>query len=272
MNDESFSDFNIEIAHVEFTEEFQLANESLLCDARLSAKLAKQVTSLLRKKGHSVSVSILIDDKRYTTERQSRHREKFSSYSMIGQGAVQRLLSTINKELQIDYIVFESELRQFRDLLFAELIPNKHTRRYAREAKKYEETTGNLPCYLDIAIWHLLRLGCFTQDMQITPKLAFPVGALGCKTEELPLPAFVARQVISVLHDDPDEAIQEKRFSFHERRAIRRLLRHLPGENRHLLTKISRIYFSCDTNDVSTARFDETELGKRLNQLIEGRA
>lgn len=112
---------------------------------RKSVAVARAVIRHLRAQGHDVQAVVLLDDKKVELERVADEVSGF--------------LALVDElELSPDEIFSESQLRNWLPEL-TELLPLKQGRKLHRSADSYLKQYNNLPCSVDIALWHTLRLG-----------------------------------------------------------------------------------------------------------------
>lgn len=110
-----------------------------------SAASAKIVAEWLKSEGHEVSPVILLDDKKVPpTESQAEGRKFIDLVGELGYPA--------------ETWYFETHLRRWLPQL-KRLLPSRQARRLERDTTSYLRQYGCLPCSVDIALWHSLRLG-----------------------------------------------------------------------------------------------------------------
>lgn len=120
-------------------------------DVERSALVARSLQRRLNDLGHGVHLCVLLDDKWTSTA----DRENF------GETLLERL-----GDLSPDYFCFERDLSVYVDDLNARL-SGKAQRELSRNVRKYQGKNGSLPCSVDIALWHFLRLGVLDDHKQI---------------------------------------------------------------------------------------------------------
>lgn len=122
-------------------------------DVERSCMLARLVTGHLEQLGHEVQRAVLLDDKKAEPQQATLLAEW--------------LLSTLQDTGDRPELVFyETELKAHLPAL-QRLLPAKPLRKLNRDTSHYAKF-GNLPCSVDIALWHALRLGVLT-DPRIRP-------------------------------------------------------------------------------------------------------
>ena len=137
--------------------------ESTVGELQFSATLARQLESELESQGIDVDTVILLDDKQLSPGLE-RNTE------------AQRLLSLI--DVQPDFLVFESDLKQLLPALL-EVVQEPRRGRLTTEIERRASRGDQLACSVDIAIWHLLRLGILRPPPRSTEPLTPPLGELG---------------------------------------------------------------------------------------------
>jgi len=209
------ADLNIEFAHFEFT------GASGPCDdaVRQSSLIASAAVDQCTAAGMTFSTCILIDDK---------HLRRSLEYSDIV--PLLRSISRVGPE--VDYICFESRLSLYKYALF-DLVNIAKRAKIREDYERYERRHGRLACSQDIAIWHMMRLGCIRN---IDVQTLVPVGALHTARGKAQ-PPFVASEVLSILHERDREP---------ERRCEIEILSHMQEPN--LLERISRRFYSTPDN------------------------
>jgi hypothetical protein len=202
---------NIEFAHFEFTGATGPGDESV----RRSSLIASAAIQRCIATGMTYSTCVLIDDK---------HVRRSLEYSDI----VPLLRSISRVGPDVDYICFESRLSLYKYALF-DLIKAEQRTKIREDYERYERRHGRLACSQDIAIWHMMRLGCI---MNIDVQTLVPVGALHAVREGVQTP-FVASELLSILHERDREP---------ERRCETEILSYLqePG----LLGRINREFYA----------------------------
>lgn len=149
-------------------------------DVERSCLVAKRLVERLRDEGHLVSTCVLIDDKPIDP-----HEDKQSLISAFLQG--------LADGPEVDFVCLETELVAYVDGLVS-CVRTRSQRRVKRSIRRWLDEYGSLPCSVDIAIWHLLRLGLIADR----GALVRPVGSAA----QQPHPVDVA---VSVLADNLSE-------------------------------------------------------------------
>jgi D-amino-acid oxidase len=122
----------------------------------VSAEIATRLADQLRAHGFEVGYSLLIDDKRLTTE--------LSIYDHVHE------ISSHAHGLEFDRIILESSLGELLPDLIESIIARERSR-LKKEAKKWRSAhNGYLACSQDVAIWHSLRLGLVTPKVDVSLK------------------------------------------------------------------------------------------------------
>ncbi|MDQ0733494.1 hypothetical protein [Arthrobacter sp. B1I2] len=110
-----------------------------------SVEAALTVQEWLETNGHEVTTVILLDDKKVSpASAEERGRELLDLVATLGCPA--------------DSWFFETRLRRWLPQL-GQLLPPQQVRKLDRDANRYLRQYGCLPCSVDIALWHSLRLG-----------------------------------------------------------------------------------------------------------------
>lgn len=204
------ADLNIEFAHFEFSGASGPGDD----EVRQSSLLASAAIERCTAAGMSYSTCVLIDDK---------HVRRSLEYSDI----VPLLRSISRVGPDVDYICFESRLSLYKYALF-DLIKTEKRAKIREDFERYERRHGRLACSQDIAIWHMMRLGCIRN---IDVQTLVPVGALHAVRGGVQ-PPFIASNVLSILHQRDSEP---------ERRCETEILSHL--EEPDLLGRIDREFY-----------------------------
>ena len=206
------SNINIEFADVEFKTEFDKGQ------VLASARIARDLVSVLTGEGHTCSVCILIDDKH------AGRRLKISD--------VAPFLTYVSQHMpRIDYICYESRLTEYKEDMFQCVLPN-YRDRVQQKVLGYEDRHGRIACSHDIAIWHLMRLGYIMDDATTL----VPVGAF---MGRMSLPPFHADRLISVLSETdrtPEQQAQDDILKF--------------CYDDSIASKINRVYFDPVSGEV----------------------
>ncbi len=114
-------------------------------DIQRSVEAARAVDARLVDDGHEVTRVVLLDDK---TVDPANARER----------AEQVLGLAADLGLPGDLSFSETDLRSFLPNL-EQILPSRARKRLNRDASTGLTKYGNLPCSVDIALWHSLRLG-----------------------------------------------------------------------------------------------------------------
>jgi len=204
------STLNIEVAHVAVDGSNYLKRLELAFEA--SAKVEKDLQ--FDRYNFRTVRSLLVDEKR----KQSLDREEWFAQ-------VSREFPSYLK--QIDYVAFESDLKNSLNSFYSRIRPDKQSsvknnfERYLAKRKK----TG---CSHDIALWHSMRLG-------VLGRLALPIYEIvsGDAPEKGLRGSFLATNVCSIL------PVSDRNF---EEDAETEILRHI--DSRHGdWRKIKRYYY-----------------------------
>ena len=156
--------FSVEFAHAD------LASPNW-SDVERSALVARSLRRHLTSLGHEVQLCVLLDDK---------------STSVNDRAALSTTLLEKLADLAPDYYCFERDLSAYVDGLGARL-SGRPQRQLARTVKKYRSKNGGLPCSVDIALWHLVRLGLVedhdriirAKDPSVDPIVDLAISVLG---------------------------------------------------------------------------------------------
>ncbi len=132
MVQEIKADYNIEYAHI-------YADECFDIEQQKSIKELKKVTDKLKQKNKSYVLVVLIDE--YNPVKHILNIKNF-------------LEKLEELDVRPDFVCFESQLANYKDLIFQEM-KGKIKREYENYIKKHKK----IPCSLLITIWHLKRLG-----------------------------------------------------------------------------------------------------------------
>lgn len=184
-------DVSIEFAHVD-------VGSYDSSEVSRSGEVAARLASEFDVANESYSVSLLIDDK--------------NSSERMTPNDVSLLILEASKWLQVDYVVFESRLAEYKLDLF-ENIKESHRVVVKKFVERYEMKSGRLACSHDIAIWHLMRLGKIAAD-------AATVVPVGSRRGRIAKP-FFAKRVVSILKDEDHDP---------EEKALDDILRHCTDE------------------------------------------
>lgn len=198
------AELNIEIAHAYWEPaEFQ---DRLRKEFTLSRELLSRQFPDLNKL--RCSTSILIDDKRLAPN-------------------IDRVpwLETHIKELKdvfqyVDYIAFESELKNLLNLFYSRIIPQKRAS-IQRKIERYVRDRKRTACSHDIAIWHAMRSGALGAKNLPVYRVT------GLSEPSRLLPSFCSRRVISILrksdreHEDDAETdilrfVEHDKFNYRD--------------------------------------------------------
>lgn len=112
-------------------------------DVERSCSVASMVVDHLHSEGHTTTQGVLIDDKGVERDKRAQLADEF--------------LSKLNGP-SVSYFCFERDLSQYAVDLVA-LFVERRQRRVTDDIRRYFNKFHTLPCSVDIAIWHLLRLG-----------------------------------------------------------------------------------------------------------------
>lgn len=202
--------------------------QEVSASAEITARLAEQ----LRAHGFEVRYSLLIDDKRLTTE--------------VSIGDHVREISMHAQGLEFDRIVLESSLVELLPDLI-ESIGARERRRLKKEAEKWRAAhDGYLACSQDVAIWHSLRLGLVTPRTEMS--LKGDIDSNGSIHEDC------TTVCISVL---------PRRLSEFEERAQRDILRYVLG---YQSENVHQLYFGF--NDTLTERVEKIDsIVRRITRI-----
>lgn len=198
-----FVDYNIEILHFEDYKQATLEN------SLPSVLKAKEFIDKLQRKNCSFCITILIDDKKnydYTGDKQ----------------VILDLISQIDI-LKVDYICYESKLSELAPILLNLISSTEIRQKICHQMNLNISKYKNIGCKLDIAIWHLLRLGIIKCENLIA-NYVFPLSEL--------VKPFTAKNVVSILSNN---------YKTVESKADKDILSHIkiPDIN----SKIHRIYY-----------------------------
>tara|TARA_R110000868_G_scaffold98905_1_gene272355 strand:- start:1266 stop:1925 length:660 start_codon:yes stop_codon:yes gene_type:complete len=175
------ADMNIELAHTywegsDFCERFRSEFER-------SMKLMQDLN--IAKPRERVSISILIDDKRiepldkvaWFLERANLCKAEFS---------------------QVDYVVFESDLKSLLRSLYSKIVPNKKNA-IQNDIERYVKSKRKTACSHDIALWHTMRSGALGFK-------GLPIFQVkGERSQARLLPSFCSTRVVSILNQSDRE-------------------------------------------------------------------
>lgn len=117
--------------------------EAAATEHRIGAEIARLLKNGLEEMGVAAQTVVLLDDKQLSP---ARNRSIEAS----------RVLASL--DLKPDLFVFESDLRDLGPALL-EVVRGPRQNRLAHEMERRAIRGSHLACSVDIAIWHLLRLG-----------------------------------------------------------------------------------------------------------------
>lgn len=211
-----------------------ICSEVEIQEVRASAEIATGLADQLRAHGFVVAYSLLIDDKRLTTE--------------VSIGDHLREISSHAHGLEFDRIILESSLVELLPDLI-ESIGSRDKIRLRKQAEKWRAThEGYLACSQDVAIWHSLRLGLVTPKNGVSLKEDVSSGGPGnegCTTI-----------CISVL---------PRRLAEYEERARLDILRYVSG---YQSENVYQLYFGF--NDTLTEREEKiNSIVRRITRIAE---
>jgi hypothetical protein len=192
----------IEVAHVTLLESGVPGTRAL----ERSCVIGDLLVTAFKDVGITPTVGVLVDDKQITTSSARRHAHD--------------LLQIVQRYLPVTYACSERLLGSYKNSLLSLLDDEDLRRRREDNLDHRLARYGTLPCSVDIALWHLLRVGEIADRESLLRPLRPEVTVSG---------ADVAISVLPETVSDP------------ERIADRDWLRHLEGGR--LLERVRRFYF-----------------------------